>query len=98
MKRLQLVSTNLLDSVKHAARGNKRFRTKFCNHCIKFKVVYFISTKDKALTILVKFVQDFVMPLGFRLLHLRADGRGDFIVDYYRDGTGVRSCSKSLST
>ena len=34
---------------------------------------------------LVKFVQDLVMPLGLRLLHLRVDGGDEFIADYCRD-------------
>ena len=67
-----------------AARGNYSFMSKCSDH-YKFKAVYFISTKDKALTTLVKFVQDLVMPLGPRLLHLRADGGVEFIADYYHD-------------
>ena len=58
---------------------------KFFDHCTKFKVVYFTSTKDKALTTQVKFVQDFVMHLGLFLQHLRTTGSGKFVVDYYRD-------------
>ena len=67
------------------ARTNYPFTTKYSDHYTNFKVVYFISTKDKALTTLVKFVQDFVMPLRLHLQHLRADGGGEFIADYYGD-------------
>ena len=47
---------------------------KYSNHYIKFKVVYFIVTKAKALMTQVKFVQDFDMPFGLRLLPLRTAG------------------------
>ena len=57
---------------------------KCSGHHTKFKVAYFISTKDKALTTLAKLMQDFFVPLGLRLQHLRADGGGEFITDYYR--------------
>ena len=61
MKRLQLVSTNLLGPVTPAARGNYRSMAKYSDHFTRFKAVYFISTKVKALTTLVKFVvQDLV--------------------------------------
>ena len=84
-ERLQLVSTDLLGPVTPAARGIYHFMAKYSNHFTKFKAVYFIPTKDMALTTLVKVVQDLVMPLGLRLQHLRADGGGEFIADYYRD-------------
>ena len=58
---------------------------KCSSHYTKFKAVYFISTKDKALTTLVEFVQDFVMPPGLCLQHLLADGGSEFIADYYHD-------------
>ena len=51
----------------------------------KFKALHFIPRKDKALTNLVNFVQDFVIPLGLRLQYFRANGGGEFIADYYRD-------------
>ena len=78
---LQLVSINLLGSVTPAARGNYRFLAKWSDHHIKFKTVYIITTKDEALTALVKPVQNFVIPLGLRFQHLRADGGGEFISD-----------------
>ena len=58
---------------------------KCSDHFTKFKVVYPILTKDKALTTLVRFVQDFVMPLGTSPPNLRANGGGEFIADYYHD-------------
>ena len=85
IERLQLVSPNLLDLVTPGARGNCRFMTKCPDHYTKFKAVYFFSAKYKVLTTLVKFVQDFVMPLGLLLRHMRADGGGEFIASYYRD-------------
>ena len=68
-----------------AARGNCRFMAKYSDHYTKITAVYFISTKDKALTTLFKFVQDLVMPLGLHLQHLRADGGAVFTADYYRE-------------
>ena len=58
---------------------------KCSDHYNKFKAVYFISTKDKALTTLIRFVQDFGIPLELYLQHLRPDGGGKFIADYYCD-------------
>ena len=72
-KRLQLVSTDLLGPVTPVTRANYRFMAKYSFHYTNFKAVYSISTKDKALTTLAKFVQDFVMPLELRFLHLRID-------------------------
>ena len=59
--------------------------TMYVDHYTKFKVVYFISTKDKAMTNLVKFIQGLVRPIGPRLLNLRSDGGGEFIANYYLD-------------
>ena len=72
--RLQLVSPVLLGPVTPAARGDYRFMAKCSDHYTKFKAIYIIPTKDKALTTLVKLMQDFVIPLGLCLQHLRADG------------------------
>ena len=77
-QRLLLVSADLLGPLIPAARRNYRFMAKCFNHYTVFKVVPFISTKDTALITEVKFVQDFVMPLRLRLLHL-----GKFTADYY---------------
>ena len=85
MRRFQLVSTVLLGSVTPASHGNYLFMAKCSDHCTKFKAVYFVSTKDKMLINVVKFVQGFVMPLELRLQHLRADGGGEVIADYYRN-------------
>ena len=82
-ERFQLVSMEFLSPVIPVSRGNYRFMAKYSDHYTKFKAVYFISTKDKALTTLVNFMQGFVMLLSIFLLHLRADGGGEFIADYY---------------
>ena len=71
-------------------RGKYRSMIKCSDHSAKFKARYFISTKDKVLTTQVKFTQDFVAPIGRHLHHLRTDGGGEFIADYYRD------CYKTL--
>ena len=84
-ERLQLFSTDILEPVTPAARGNYRFLVKCSDHYTKFKAVYLFLKKDKSLATLVKLVQDFVIPLRLGLLHLRADSGGDFTVDYYHD-------------
>ena len=84
-ERLKFASTDLLSPVMPAARANYRFMVRYSDHYTKFKVVDFISTKDKALTTLVKYVQDFVMLLGLSLLYLHAIGGGVFTFDYYHD-------------
>ena len=66
-ERVQLISTDLLGTVTRAARGNCHFMANCPDHYTKFKVVRYISTKDKALTTLVKFVQHFVTALELRL-------------------------------
>ena len=86
MDRRQLISTNGWGSVISAARENYRFMAaEYFDHCTKFNVVYLISTKNKTLTILVKFVQALAIPLGLRLLHLRNDDKDKLIADFYRD-------------
>ena len=60
---LQVASANPVGPVMPTAHESYRFMAKYSNHYIKLKVVYFISTKDKALTTFVHFMQDFVMPL-----------------------------------
>ena len=76
-ERPQLLSADLLGTVTPAVRGNYHFMAKYSDHYTKFEAIYLISTKDKVLTTLVKFVQDLVMLLGLRLQHLRADGDGE---------------------
>ena len=74
-----------MSPVTLAAHGNYSFMAKWSDRYTNFKAVYFFSTQDKALTALVKFVQDFVIPLGLRLQYLHADGGVEFITDYNRD-------------
>ena len=57
------VRTDFLGYVTPTARRNYRFMVKCSDHSTKFKVIYFILTKDKPLSTLVKFVQDSVMSL-----------------------------------
>ena len=71
---------------------------KCSNHYAKLKVVYFISTKDKSLTILVQSVQDFVVPLELSLQHFRADGDGEFIADYYHDFCKIVAIMQQFSS
>ena len=78
---LQLVSTNLLGPVTPAARGNYRFMAKCSDHYITFRAVHIITAKGKVLTTLIKFVQDFVIPLELRLQYLCTDGGGEIIAD-----------------
>ena len=54
----------------------------FSDYYTKFKVFHSISTTNKALTTLVKFVQNLIIPLGLRIQHIRAHGDGKFIADY----------------
>ena len=55
---------------------------KYSYHYTKLKATYYIATKGKALTTLVKFVQDLLMLLGLRPQHLQTDSGGEFIADY----------------
>ena len=82
-ERLQAVITDLVGSMTPVVHGKYRFMAKFSDHYTKFKVVYFISMKHKALTTLAKFAQDLFVPLGLRFLHLRSGS--EFIADYYCD-------------
>ena len=85
MERIQVVSPDLICFVTPAARGYSLFMAKCTDHYAELKAVYFIWTKDKKLTTLVQFVQDFVMSPGLRLQHLRADGCGEYIANCYCD-------------
>ena len=58
-ERIQVVSPDFISFVMPAARGNSLFMAKCSDHYNKLKAVYFIWTKDKKLTTLVQFVQDF---------------------------------------
>ena len=59
---IQLVTPDLLGPLRAAERGNYLFMVKCPDHYTKFKAVYFISAKDKALATLFVFAQDFVLP------------------------------------
>ena len=83
MEWLQFVSTGILSPVTPAARC--RFMIKCFEHYTRFKGLCFILTNDKALTSLVKIVQDFVMSLELRLQHMRFNGGGEFMADYNRN-------------
>jgi len=66
---------------------------KFTDHFTRFKVVYFIKTKDDTLTTLCKFIQDVAIPLGLRVQRLRSDRGGEYIADHFRKyckTTGIR--------
>ena len=65
---------------------------KFTDHFTRFKVVYFIKTKDYTLTTLCKFIQDVAIPLGLRVQRLRSDRGGEYIADHFRkycETTGI---------
>ena len=66
-------------------RGNYCFMAKYTDNLTIFMAVYFISTNDEALTTIYSFVQDLVMSLGLRLLHIRADSDSEFIADFSCD-------------
>ena len=92
-ERLHLVSTDLTGPITPPAQGGYRLIAKFTDHFTTFKAVYFIKTKDDALTTLCRFIQDLAIPLGLRIHRLRSDRGGEYIADYCRSyckTTGIR--------
>ena len=53
--------------------------------------------KNKALTTLVKFVQDLGLPLGLRLQHLHADRGGEFTADCNRNCSNTTAIIRQFS-
>ena len=47
-------------------------------------VVYLIRTKDEAIDTLERFIDDIVIPNGFRLERLRSDCGGEYTAEYYK--------------
>ena len=92
-ERLQLGSTNLSGPVTRRA-GTTASWPSAPTTTPSSRQYTLILTRDKALTTQVKFVQDFVMPLGLSLQHLHADGGGEFIADF-STARQRRSCSNS---
>ena len=66
-ERLQLVSTDILGPVTPTAIGGFKYMAKFTDYFSRLKAVYFIKSKDEALTTLCKFIQDLALPLVLRV-------------------------------
>eukprot|EP00903_Cladosiphon_okamuranus_P021627 g19885.t1 len=67
------------------AKDGSRYISKFMDHHTRWKAVYPIASKDKALDTLTYFNQDYVIPTGNRIQRLRCDKGGEYIADYYRN-------------
>eukprot|EP00903_Cladosiphon_okamuranus_P012172 g11418.t2 len=70
---------------KPQAKDGSRYISKFTDHHTRWKAVYPIASKDKALDTLTYFNQDYVIPTGNRIQRLRCDKGGEYIADYYRN-------------
>ena len=63
-----------------------QYISKFTDHLTRLKTVYPIRSKDKAIETLSHFIQDYVIPLGMRMLRLRCDKKGgEYTAGYFRD-------------
>ncbi len=81
----ELVYTDLAGSFKPQAKDGSHYISKFTDHHTRWKAVYPIASKDKALDTLTYFNQDYVIPTGNRIQRLRCDKGGEYIADYYRN-------------
>ena len=72
----ELVYTDLAGPFKPRAKDGARYISKFTDHHTRWKAVYPIASKDKALDTLAYFNQDYVIPTGNRIQRLRCDKEG----------------------
>ena len=84
-KPFELIYTDLAGPFKPQARDGSRYISKFTDHHTRWKAVYPIASKDKALDTLTYFNQDYVIPLGQRIERVRCDKGGEYVADYYRN-------------
>lgn len=75
---LQLLSTDISGPVTPTATEGSRHMAKFTDDFGRLKVVYFIKSKDEALTTLRKFVEDLAIPRRLRVQRSRTDHEGYF--------------------
>ena len=74
---LELVYTDLAGSSKPNAMGGSQYISKFTDHHTRWKAVYPIGSKDKAIDALSYFIQDYVIPLGARMQRSRCE-KGEY--------------------
>ena len=80
----QRVYTDLLGPITPTAKGGYNYVSKFTDEYSRMNVVYLIKTKNEAIDTLTRFVQDIVIPNGFRLERLRSDCGGEYTAEYFR--------------
>ncbi|CAB1110927.1 unnamed protein product [Ectocarpus sp. CCAP 1310/34] len=81
----QRVYTDLLGPISPPAKGGYNYVSKFTDEYSRMNIVYLIRSKDEAINTLDRFIQDIVIPNGFRLERLRNDNGGEYSSEYYRD-------------
>ena len=62
-----------------------QYISKFTDHHTRWKAVYPIQSKDKAIDTLSYFIQDYGIHLGMTIQRLRCDKGGEFIAGYFRE-------------
>ena len=81
----ELIYTDLAGPFKPKAKDGSCYISKFTDHHTRWKAVYPIASKDKALDTLAYFNQDYVIPSGHRIQRVRCDKGGEYVADYFRN-------------
>ena len=79
----QRVYTDIMGPISPMAKGGFAYVSKFTDEFTRVNVVYLIKTKDEAVHTLGRFVQDVVVPHGFRLERLRSENGGEYTASYF---------------
>ena len=96
----QLVFTDLMEPITPVALGGYSYVGKFTEQHSKWKEIYLSKAKSDALTSLVLFQQEVVIPSGNRLQRLRTDKGGECTGDDYTAyclQTGIRHAFASTN-
>ena len=81
----ELVYTDLARSFKPNAMYGSEYVSKFIHHDTRWKAVYPVQSKGKAIDTLSYFIQAYVIPLGMRIQRLRRDKGGEYTAGYARE-------------
>ena len=81
----QLVFTDLMGPFTPEALGGYKYVSKIYDEHTRWPEIYHLKSKNGALHAFQSFVQSMVIPSGVRVERLRADKRGEFIGNDFKD-------------
>jgi hypothetical protein len=77
---IELVHTDLLGPAEAESRGGPKYAIVFTDDKTRWRVIYFLKTKDEAAKKLVEYTEHVsTLREGFKVKRLRTDGRGEFM-------------------